>query len=341
MKALLLCAGIGTRMRPYTNVVSKPAIPLINIPIAYYSLHMVQQVGAKDIVVNTHHLPEQIRELFSADHGLSARFSFSDEQPDILDTGGAIWQARKKLEGSGPFIVANTDAARFFGIADAIESHKKTDPLATMIVVDHPLVGTEYGAVWTRKDRTVFDFGKSKPITDEALKGYHYTGVQIVSERVFKYLPKGPSSITKDVYRKALQAGEKILVCHKRGEWLDTGSIEFYLQSTEKLLKMLGRVQHEPILQSLIRRFWPQFEKRPHLWEGLGCQHTLDLGAHSQILMGNRCEVHPGARISGFCVLGDGVVVEAGAELHNTIVMPGVTVTSKKIIKEDLLVPGL
>src|SRR3712207_799597 len=99
MKALLLCAGFGTRMKPYSDVLPKPAIPVLNVPAAYYSLHLIQQLGVRNVVVNTHHLPDKIEELFSQPEELNIQVSFSHEEGQILDTGGAIGHARKLLEG--------------------------------------------------------------------------------------------------------------------------------------------------------------------------------------------------------------------------------------------------
>src|ERR1700679_2549667 len=162
MNALVLAAGLGTRFRPFTDICPKPVIPLLNVPIAFYNVHLLQQINIDRLTINTHHLPGKIKEVFT-NKDLGVELNFSDEQGQILGTGGAIKKARPTLEGRGTFLVANADVVNGFGIRDAIENHHQIQPMATMVVMSHPEAGKKYGAVWANKDMEVVGISKKRP----------------------------------------------------------------------------------------------------------------------------------------------------------------------------------
>ncbi|MBK9293828.1 MAG: NTP transferase domain-containing protein [Oligoflexia bacterium] len=189
MKALLLAAGLGTRLKPYTDKLAKPAIPLLNVPLAYYNLHLLQQLDITRLVVNTHHLPKTIHKIFSNPEELGVEVEFSSEKEKILGTGGAIKKARPMLEGTGTFVVINADVVNVFSMRDALSFHHGNHPLATMVVMKHPEAGKKYGAVWVNSKKEVVGIGKEKPDVD--CKPFHFVGVHFIEESIFKYIPEG------------------------------------------------------------------------------------------------------------------------------------------------------
>jgi mannose-1-phosphate guanylyltransferase len=334
MNALVLAAGLGTRFRPFTDTLPKPAIPLLNVPIAFYNVHLLQQLGIEHLTINTHHLPAKIKDIIGK-QDLGASIFFSDEEGQILGTGGAVKKARPSLEGRGTFVVANADVVNGFGIRDALENHHRVQPMATMIVMSHPEVGKKYGAVWVNKDMEVVGISKKKPPEVEC-EPFHFVGIHLIEESVFKYIPDGPYEITK-VYLDAIKEGEEVLAFKKEGLWFDAGTLQDYLKATSSLLEILPRLQHEPYFLSLYRRFWPNFDKRPNLWEGQDCYHLLGLGPKSQILMGDFCKVHNSVKTSGFAVFGNNVVIEKDVELENVVVASGVKIPAGQKLKNTLV----
>jgi mannose-1-phosphate guanylyltransferase len=339
MNGLLLCAGLGTRFRPATNILPKPAIPLLNVPLAFYNLQVFQQLGLDKLTVNLHHLPEQMKSVFekNADK-VGVPVFFSDETDAILGTGGAIKRARPSLEGKGTFVVGNSDVVSAFSIRDALDLHHRYQPMATMIVMPHPEAGKKYGAVWVDKDDHVVDIGRTKP--DLECEPFHFVGLHLIEESVFKYIPAGPCDINRDVYLKAIKEGEIVRAFKKTGTWYDAGDLGEYLTATSELLDLLPRLQHQPFFLSLFRRFWPNFDKRPNLWEGEHCDHLLTLGSQSKILMERSCQIHPTAKISGFAVFGEGVKVERDVELRNCVVGPGAVVPAGSKVINNIVIKG-
>jgi mannose-1-phosphate guanylyltransferase len=335
MNGFLLAAGLGTRFRPHTDKLSKPAIPLLNVPLAFYNLHLIQQMGLNRVVLNTHHLPHTVKKLFNTYPNIDVEITFSDEEETILGTGGAIKRARKELEGSGTFCMANADVVNVFSLRDVLAFHHGHHPLATMVVMKHPQAGKKYGAVWVNSKKEVVGIGKEKP-ADIECEPFHFIGIHFIEESIFKYIPDGPCDINKDVYLKAIAEGETVLAFEKSGLWYDAGNLKDYLEATEDLLRLLPRLQHQPFFLSLYRRFWPNFDKRPNIWEGENCEHFLDLGANSMILMDRNCKIHQTCKVDGFAVFGQNAIVEKDVELQNVVVGPGVVVKAG-VYKNSLL----
>ncbi len=274
MKAMILAAGLGTRLRPLTNTVPKPAVPLLNIPIGYWPLYHLLRAGVDELVVNTHYLPEKVVTLYKSVQGRVKTLNFTLEEKKILGSGGGIGFAREYLQSSrsfatlfkslykpknsnnnnGAFWVANADEI-FLPEDPALFSkvwtqHQVQNNLATLVLVQHPDVGTKFGGVWCDSQMNVRGFGKASPAP--GLKPYHFTGFQILSSNVFKYIPPGESNIFYDVLVQALSKGERVGSIVDNGLWFETGNIEDLKLATEHLNLLKEK---NPTLQSLIKEF--------------------------------------------------------------------------------------
>ncbi|MDZ4678621.1 MAG: NDP-sugar synthase [Oligoflexia bacterium] len=336
MNGLLLAAGLGTRFQPFTEKIPKPVIPLLNIPIAFYNLHLMQQLGLDNLTINTHHLPDKIKETFHKySDAINVPLHFSDEKNKILGTGGAIKKARQTLSSRGTFVVANADVVNGFSITDALEVHHQSHALATLIVMEHPEAGKKYGAVWVDDKNQVVHIGKEKPAKE--CKPFHFVGVHLLEESIFKYIPAGACDINYDVYLKAIAKDEVVMAYEKSGLWFDAGTLQDYLEATESLLKMLPKLQHQPYFLSLFRRFWPGYDRRPNIWEGQGCEHLLPLGNQNKILLGRQCLIHSSVKVSGFAVFGDGCTVDKNAVIENSIIAAGVNVPADAVHTNTLV----
>jgi len=224
MRAMVLAAGKGTRLRPLTDTVPKPLVEVAGRPMVAYPLEVLRQAGIEEVVINLHHLGGQIRTALGDGQAYGLRIIYSEEDP-ILDTGGAIAAAREYLAGD-TFVVLNADTFIDVRLQEVIEFHRRHDALATMVVRADPDA--------TRKDDIRIDadgrmrriLGHSHPASSaaSALPRLFYAGIQVFAPRVFDFLPAGVYSITRDVYPRLLAADEPLYGYLHTGYWriLDT-----------------------------------------------------------------------------------------------------------------------
>lgn len=339
MKAMVLAAGLGTRLRPVTDHYAKPALPFLNIPLIYFALPILELAGMNELVLNLHYKPEQIQNLAKNIPGFQGRVNFSPELDKPLGSGGGIWRAKNFLKGSGNFLVANGDEVILPSRSNMMDllmrTHLRHDAIATLLVVRHPKVGQQFGGVWADSQQMVHGFGKNAP-TEGSFTGFHYVGIQVISERVFDYLPEGESNILYDALTAAIKNGEKVCVAEETCTWFESGNPTDFLEATQACLKLLAA--GSPFLLKLAERFWPRYQERKSLWIGAG----TDLPANSvsdgaQVLCGNDCRVAASARLKGFVVLGDGAEISEGCHLEDCVVLPNAKTASHVTIRKEIV----
>jgi mannose-1-phosphate guanylyltransferase len=319
MRGLILCAGLGERLRPITASVAKPAVRFLNIPMLAYPLFWLEQLGVKSLVLNTHHLPETVEHAMKSvsDWAVDVKYRF---EPQILGSGGAIWNARDDLQGDREFITMNGDAVFFMdrkkALGDMLEFHKRSSPLATLLVCEYPGVGDTIPGVWIDSGNHVVNFGKdSSPHS----KCFHYTGVAIFSERVFEMLPKGPSNILYDVLLKAIRGGDKVNVWKEPMRWFETGKPSEYLSATHRCLQMLSNSEATQWhLVDILDRYSPGW--RGFTQEGLTATAKPDfpfsISANARVLLGNNVHSKQKVNFKDICVVCDNANLESSEGVY-------------------------
>lgn len=239
MNLMLLAAGEGTRLRPYTEICPKPAMPFLNIPLAAHVLGFVSPLPVTRFVVNTFHLPQKIHELFESLPTPVAP-TFSDEKV-LMGSGGGLKNAQKYFDSSEPIVLMNADEVILPQdqeiISKALEHHKNTNALSTLIVMKHSEAGKKFGGVWTKGHR-VLGFGKNEVEGSDSV--WHFIGVQILSPRIFKYLPEGESNILYDAVVAGLSEGETAEVYPIDCDWFETGNPQDYMEAQKACLNFLA-----------------------------------------------------------------------------------------------------
>lgn len=329
MNVMLLAAGEGTRLRPYTLTMPKPAIPFLTVPLAAHSLNFLQGQSINKLVVNTFHLPQKIHELFhTLPHG-AKELHFSDEKGEILGNGGGLRNAQRHFRGGGDFIMMNSDEVILPKRADflekAIEAHKKNKALATLLVMDYPGVGTKFGGVWCTKEGQVLGFGKT-PIAGSD-KAWHFIGVQILSEEIFDLIPKhGASNILYDAVTKGIEQGQRVQVIPIECSWFETGNPTDFFEASVQCFNYLSSAEdtfQKRALLSTIHRFAP---------EGV---EVIDLGSSQQII--SKKAYPPSAKdLEGLIVLSSGAKIEPGSKLKNVVVGRDVSIPSGTEARDTL-----
>ena len=339
---MILAAGYGSRLRPHSNLVPKPAIPFLNIPLIYYGLSLLKPDELDALVVNTHHLPKQITGVLESIPHLHEKLLISHEPTEPLGSGGGIFFARSLLQGRGSFSVINGDEVIFPANPRLPEGlrkyHEQQNALATLLVMRNPKVGTQFGGVWADAAGNVHGFGKTSPRSD--LEGFHFTGVQVLSERIFEYRSAGPSNIFYDVLTRGIGAGEKISIFIGDLTWYETGNVADFLSATGLCLNEIANRREHPWLRHMMISYWPRFGERKSIWEGVHCHHSLSDLAKGPILLGNDVTIDPSVRISGFAVIGDRAQIGADCELRNCVIGPGAKLPAESRVEHDLYLGG-
>lgn len=223
LRAMILAAGRGQRLRPLTDTVPKPMVTVGGRPLIDYALDRVAEAGIGRVVINLHHLGAQIREYVGdgSRFGLAVDYS---EEAILQDTGGGIRDARRFLEGS-TFVTMNADTIVDVDLRELVEFHRAGGGIATMLLRKDPRMDS-FGLIETEPDGRVGRFlGGARPGCSSTLEPWMYTGVQVLEPEVFAYLTTGgPFSITRIGYPAMLAAGEKVVGRPFDGAWITVGT---------------------------------------------------------------------------------------------------------------------
>lgn len=254
MRAMILAAGYGTRLWPLTEDRTKPAIPFLGRPLVGYVAEYLARYGFDEVVVNLHHRPESVREALGDGSRFNVRLHYVEEK-EILGTSGALDNARHLLERE-TFIVVNGKIVTDINLYEALETHRRTKALATLVLLPNPK-RERFSIVHTR-DHLVTGFGgMPEPVeasddavnddgainaSDASTAPLMFTGIQILEPRIFSYIPRGVfSHSTTDVYPQAIAKGERIAAHVARGMWHELSTIERYLSISLDLMAQEGR----------------------------------------------------------------------------------------------------
>ncbi len=224
-KAFVLGAGLGTRLRPLTNQLPKPLIPVFHRPLITYAFDHLMAAGVGEFIVNTHHLPEEYGKAFPDGTYRNAPITFRHE-PVLLETAGGIWNIGD-LASDAPFLVYNGDILTDLPLAPLIETHRASENLVTLILrsegpAQHIAFDPASGVVTDIRDR--LKTGNS---------GTHqFTGIYAVSPEFLKHLTPEKVESVIPVWLNLIKEGARIGgVVVDEGRWWDLGDRASYLRA--------------------------------------------------------------------------------------------------------------
>jgi mannose-1-phosphate guanylyltransferase len=324
MNVMMLTAGEGTRLRPHTTYVPKPAISFLNVPLYAYSLYFLNEVAVKKVVMNTFHLPSKLKATVKAFKHKFPIF-FSDEDV-LLGSGGGIGHAKAYFQSEGDFILMNGDEVIIPKSSDqikkAIEQHKTSGAIATLLVIDHPEVGTKFGGVWVDSIGKILGFGKDK--VESSVKGYHYIGVTIFSEKIFNYIRPGESNILYDALTDAIKDGNTANVCPFPCHWFETGNESDFKTATHKCLNMLvQKTSDSKYLTDVIK------------WRA---PNTEFVQMNNRVILADKKLDFDFEFLLGYNVIGEGVTLKKGCRLKNCIIGPRVRIENADQLENTMII---
>jgi mannose-1-phosphate guanylyltransferase len=234
VRAMVLAAGLGTRLRPLTHEIPKPVVPVLGRPLCGYAMEFLREHGATAFLLNLHHGPDTVRERVLSWAGGRFPVTFTFE-PQILGTGGGIGNAREFL-GTGTFFTANADVVVRFPLGEAVARHRESGALATLVLFPDP--ERRYTPVRVREDGRIAGFGAHAPAGPS--EGF-YTGYQVAEPELLEHIPKGrPSCIIRETYEPLVARGAPVFAFLSSGTFLDFGTPRDYLRGTLSLLSERG-----------------------------------------------------------------------------------------------------
>jgi MurNAc alpha-1-phosphate uridylyltransferase len=234
LKALILAAGLGTRLKPLTNNKPKALVEINGTPLIEYAIMHLKYYGVNDIIINIHHLGEQLIAFVKQKKSFGINIQFSDERAELLDTGGAIVKAKDFFDNDD-FLVYASDVITNFSISDFIAEHKSQQNLASLAVkkreTTRSLLFDANMHLCGWRNNANGETIESRNISGTA--DFGFSGIHCISPRIFEFLPKsGPFSITQ-WYLKL--AEENIINGFNQSAypWYEFGRLE-RLKATEK-----------------------------------------------------------------------------------------------------------
>src|SRR5918994_6440444 len=251
MRAMILAAGLGTRLRPLTYVMPKPVAPVLNVPIVARIAELLAKHGFTDVVTNLSYLPEQIREVLGDGSGFGLRIAYSEER-EPLGTAGGVGKVRDFLSETDSFLIISGDALTDIDLSamrEAHESNVKSGAIATLATrrVDDP---TQFGVAITDDDGRIQGF-QEKPEPAEALSDLANCGIYVFRSEIFEHFPppdhrspagdedQPPGFVdwAMDVF-PALLDGDVPFHSHEiDAYWNDIGSVSEFLQGDRHALE--------------------------------------------------------------------------------------------------------
>ncbi|MBN1534577.1 MAG: NTP transferase domain-containing protein [Spirochaetes bacterium] len=285
MKAFLLAAGYGERLRPITRYMPKPLVPVCNVPCLCYSVALIREAGIREAVCNLHYRPDDIERFIGGrdNFGLDLRYS---REETILGTGGGLKRC-EALFRDEPLLLVNGDIVSDVDTAALLRDFEDSG-MAAMAVIREMPEGTT-GTVALDGDRIV-DFRGT--LGSGLAHRYDYTGVAVLSPEAFRYLSREPTSVVYTAFTSLASRGRLAHRVH-RGFWRDIGSVAQYLEANLAVMEQLP------------------LRERVERWTGMTTEPVS-----------RDARIDPGAQVQR-SVIGGGCRVGSGARIRESLLMPG------------------
>jgi len=341
MKAMILAAGKGTRVRPLTYDLPKPMIPLLGRPVMAYLVDHLRKNGISEIMVNVSWLHEKIEEYFGEGEQFGVQIGYSFEGytkddgevvPMPIGSAGGM----KKIQEFGGFfddttVVLCGDALIDLDLKAALMEHRRKGAMATVITKEVPWDKvSSYGVVVTDEEGRIQEF-QEKPSEADAKSNFISTGIYIFEPEVIDLIPSGVSfDIGSDLFPLLAERGLPFYAQGRPFNWLDIGTMSDYWEVLQTVLT--GEVNHMHV---------PGIQIKPGLWVGLNTSIDWEgTTIEGPVYIGSGCKIEAGTRIVGPTWIGHGSHICEGAEVVRSVlfeytrVLHDVTLNEMIVFKE-------
>ncbi|MEE3715495.1 NDP-sugar synthase [Tumidithrix elongata RA019] len=320
MKAMILAAGKGTRIRPITNIMPKPMIPIMQKPVMEFLVELLRQHGFDQVMVNVSHLSEEIENYFrdGQKFGVQMAYSFEGKIVDGQLVGAALGSAGglKKIQDFSPFfdstfVVMCGDALIDLDLTQVVNWHRQKKALATVVMKTVPKSEvSSYGVVVTDDDGKILQF-QEKPSVEDALSNNINTGIYIFEPEILDYIPSGMEfDIGGDLFPKLVAAGAPFYATAMDFQWVDIGKVPDYWQAIQGVLT--GSIKNVKV---------PGHEVKPGIFTGLNVSVNWDkVEIEGPVYIGGMTRIEDGAKIIGPTMIGPNCHVCSGASVERSVI---------------------
>lgn len=341
MKAMILAAGKGTRVRPLTYDLPKPMIPILGKPVMAYLVEHLAKFGVRDIMVNVSYLHEKIEEYFGEgdQFGVQIGYSFegyTNDEGDVVPQPIGSAGGMKKIQEFGGFfdettIVLCGDALIDLDLKSALFEHKRKGALASVITKEVPWDKvSDYGVVLTDEEGKILSF-QEKPSQEEARSNFASTGIYIFEPEVLNLIPADKVfDIGSDLFPLMVEQGLPFYAQKRTYNWIDIGSvIDFWTVSQSVLMGEVAQMD------------MPGLQITDGVWVGLNTRIDWeDTVIEGPVYIGSGCHIEAGCHIVGPTWIGHGSHICTGAEVIRSVlfeytrISPNVYLDEKVVFKE-------
>jgi mannose-1-phosphate guanylyltransferase len=303
LRALVLAAGLGTRLRPLTDVAPKPLLPVTGLPILGHTLQQLAAVGCEAAAVNLHHRGDQIRQRFGDSFaGMPLVYS---EEPELLGTLGALHPLKDFLAGADMVLLINGDSLCRWPLKKLIRRFQATPAgttQAALLLTAQAPPADFGGGVGIDRDGRILSFRPNDPEKGEVVRRHVFAGAHVISPRLLERIGPGKSDIVHDLYIPLLAEPEgKLTSLVTTRAWHDLGTPQRFLEG----------------VVDWAQAGWPE-----RLWR--------------QAWVSSEAVVEPGARVRRSAIEAGSKVGE-GAVVERSVLLPGSRVGKGSVVRESIL----
>jgi len=295
-----MAGGFGTRLRPLTNSIPKPMVPILNKPILEHIINLLKTHKIKDFVILLYYMPETIKKHFGdgSKFGVKIRYVVPDQD---FGTAGAVKLSENYIDDK--FIVISGDVLTDFNLTDIKDFHEKKNTIATLSLYSskNPL---QFGIVLTDKQDKIVRF-LEKPSSSEVFSDTINTGIYFFNREIFRYIPEGESyDFSQDLFPQLLKKNIPIYGFKTKGYWRDVGNLEEYIEANMDTLN--GQLSYIKATDK----------------NGNCLSKSSKIDKHAVIENS---------------IIGDNVIIEKGAVIKNSVLWNNVTVSSDSRLLFDVI----
>jgi len=311
LRGVVLAAGLGLRLRPLTQTLPKPLLPVAGRPILARTLDALVRAGCDAVAINLHHLGGMVRRAIGPFYeGVPIEYF---EEPEILGTLGALPPMRKFLEPAGLVILANGDSLCRWPVESLIARHRATGASATLLLATRADPAELGGGVGIDRGGRIVQM-RDAPAVGIVAQRRVFAGMHVFAPDLLDKVPEGPADIVESLYLPLLARGERIESFATRALWHDLGNRRRYLDGA--LDWVAGRPGG--------RWISPSAEVSPTA--------SID-----RSILEAGCRIEAGATIERSVLL-PGAVIGAGSAIRSSVLGPGVAIEPGRSLEEELLV---